>query len=426
MNNAIHDIDSRLERLLFNLDALAELGEELTSPKDFYRIVRASLYMIMGTFSASKGIIFQFDHEKKIIRAIASKGIGNINDIVIPLNEKVIQGFIRFKNHIDIDDTDNKVVLSFIDVIRADLRNIGMKILMPLVVRDNFLGFISIGRKFSGEDYSKDDFRLLSVMAHHIGVSLHSHSLLKKLMYKYDENKRLYENLSQSYYDTIHAFAAAIDAKDTYTTGHSHRVSIYCSAIAKEMTKSYEEMEGMRIGGLLHDIGKIAIDRSVINKASRLTKAELIELNSHSVIGYEILSKVKLPWIGIPQMARNHHERIDGKGYPDGLKNNQIPLESKIMSLADSFDAMTTDRPYRPALTAKQVLLEFKKNCDKQFDRDVFHSFFSILWKEAHEETKPVIMSVLPNNSVRELKNEILSGDFNWLHIGKGMRKSAS
>jgi putative nucleotidyltransferase with HDIG domain len=242
-------------------------------------------------------------------------------------------------------------------------------------------------------------------------------------MYKYDENKKLYENLSHIYYDTIHAFATAIDAKDAYTKGHSHRVSAYCAAIASEMAWSHKELEGIRIAGLLHDIGKIAIDKSIINKDNPLTKSEFVELNSHPVIGYEILSRVKFPWTEIAKISRCHHERVDGKGYPDGLKGNKIPCGVKIMTLADSFDAMSTDRPYRPALSASEVLIELKENCGKQFDKDVLQSFFSIIWKEVYGENRPTILPLLRDSFAYQLKSEVLNGTINAFTPGKSKRK---
>lgn len=413
----MNDVTYGLERLLFNLDTLAELGEELTSPKDFNKIVKSSLYMIMGNFSAFKGAIFQFDHGKKTAKPIASKGIGDINDCVIKLEEETIKELVALKTPIDI--SSNKKATSFLGVGKTGLEKIKVRILAPLVVREDLLGLIAIGEKFSGEVYSKDDFRLLSVIAHHIAVSLHNQSLLRKLMGKYDENKKLYENLICIYYDTIHAFATAIDAKDAYTKGHSHRVSAYCAAIANEMKWSQDETEGIRIAGLLHDIGKIAIDKSIINKDRPLTNNEFVELNSHPVIGYEILSKVKFPWTGIPKMVRNHHERVDGRGYPDSLGSNEISLGSKIMTVADSFDAMTTDRPYRPSLTPDEVIMELKKNYNKQFDRDVLHNFFSIIRKEIVGENKPAIMPFLSSSFADELKTKVLNRTINLFSFEK-------
>lgn len=404
----MQNVDLRLEKLLFNLDALAELGEELTSPKEFHRIVKSSLYMIMGSFSASKGAIFQFDHKEKAIHPIASKGIGNTNNLAINLSEEDMERLTSVKTPVDMKG--NEPAASAAGKWKAELKKIKARVTIPLVVSEDFLGLIAVGEKFSGEDYTRDGLRLLSVMARHIAVSLHSQSLLRKLMHKYDENKKLYENLIRIYYDTIHAFATAIDAKDAYTKGHSHRVSAYCAAIAQEMGWPSDEIEGIRVAGLLHDIGKIAIDKSIINKDNPLTKNESVELNSHPVIGYEILSKVKFPWAGMAKIARHHHERVDGRGYPDSLKGGEIAFGAKVMSVADSFDAMTTDRPYRPALTIRKALTELKENCDRQFDRDVVMSFLSILRREVDKEDKPIIMPFLSERFAHELKNEALKG----------------
>ena len=402
-------VDFRLEKLLFNLDALAELGEVLTSPEDFQRVVRSSLYMIMGAFSASAGAIFQYDSTTKSIKAIVSKGTGESGDIAMGVGEAKGEDLLGWKGPVDLKGPAATLPAP-LAAMEADLEKAAARIVVPLAVRDEFLGFIAVGDKFSGDDYSGDDFRLLSVMAHHIAVSLHSHSLLNRLIHKYGENKTLYENLSRIYYDTIHAFATAIDAKDAYTKGHSHRVATYCSTIAKEIGWSEEEMEGIRIAGLLHDVGKIAIDRSIINKEIPLTRDEMLELNSHPVIGYEILSKVNFPWDGVPKITRSHHERVDGNGYPDRLEGKNIPLGAKIMSLADSFDAMTTDRSYRLALSVNEALTELKDHRGKQFDAYVVDSFFSTLYKEVAGINSPSILPLLSSELNEELRSMIGDG----------------
>ncbi|MFQ5585647.1 MAG: HD-GYP domain-containing protein [Thermodesulfobacteriota bacterium] len=396
------ELDFRLEKLLFNLDALAELGEVLTSPEDYQRIVRSSLYMIMGTFSASSGAILRYDKKVRSVKPIVSKGVGNENDIALELSELQIKEMAGLKRPVDLKEAG--ALQGPLETLKTDLERVKARIVAPLVVKEEFLGFITVSGKFSGDEYTKDDFRLLSVMAHHIAVSLHSHSLLNKLIYKYGENRKLYDNLSRIYYDTIHAFAAAIDAKDAYTKGHSHRVATYCATLAKEIGWGDEETEGIRIAGLLHDIGKIAVDRSIINKESPLTKDEMLELNSHPVIGYDILSRVKFPWDGVSKMTRNHHERIDGNGYPDRLRGDNIPLGAKIMSLADAFDAMTTDRSYRMALSAEEALSELQRHSGKQFDDHVVQSFLSILYKEISGVNKPSVLPLLSSEINEELK----------------------
>ena len=172
------------------------------------------------------------------------------------------------------------------------------------------------------------------------------------------------------YRDTVRAFAAAIDIKDKYTQGHSERVGKYSEIIAREMGWGEDEVEGIQIAGYLHDIGKLVVDRDIINAPYYIDAKQSAELNRHPAAGYEILSP-----INHPLMAKYHHERLDGSGYPDGLTDEQIPMGAKIVSLADSFDAMTTDRPYRRRRSFEDVVMDLRRSTGKQFDGKVVVAF---------------------------------------------------
>jgi HD-GYP domain-containing protein (c-di-GMP phosphodiesterase class II) len=205
------------------------------------------------------------------------------------------------------------------------------------------------------------------------------------------------------YRDTVRAFAAAIDCKDKYTQGHSERVGKYCEIIASEMGWSAEQVEGIAVAGYLHDIGKLVVDRDIINAPYRIDAKQSSELNRHPAAGYEILKPISHPFADIPLMARYHHERPDGRGYPDGLTDEQIPLGAKIVSLADSFDAMTTDRPYRRRRSFEEVVVDFRRNAGKQFSPDVVAAFCRALLKEARGETRPrQMMRLLGRDYVAE------------------------
>ncbi|TAN64254.1 HD domain-containing protein [bacterium] len=384
------DVEVGLDKLLFSLNTLSELADVTVSGNNFYRIIKSSLYMVMGSFPASKGAIFGYDPAKKAYTPIVAKGLGDINDINIHLEEAAIRGFAIYNRPLDL--TSNDPAVAMLGPARDMLERLGARLMVFLVVKDEVLGFITINGKFTDDLYTPYDIRVLHVMAQHIAFSLHTHSLLAKLLHKYTENKELYDNMRRIYYDTIHAFATAIDAKDSYTKGHSHRVSAYCTAMSREMHQTLEETEGIRIAGLMHDIGKLAIDKTIINKNSSLTKNEFIELVSHPVVGYEILSKVKFPWKGLPMMTRSHHEKFDGSGYPDGLKSTAISAGARIMALADAFDAMTTDRPYRKKLSFIQAMNELKKCCGTQFDPEVVHSFVSVIRKEVSGKTGDLVI----------------------------------
>jgi HD-GYP domain-containing protein (c-di-GMP phosphodiesterase class II) len=198
----------------------------------------------------------------------------------------------------------------------------------------------------------------------------------------------LYEELRAIYRDTVRAFAAAIDIKDKYTQGHSERVGRYSEIIARELGWSEEEVDGIQIAGYLHDIGKLIVDRDIINAPYHIDAKQSSDLNRHPAAGYEILSPINHPYADIPLMAKYHHERLDGRGYPDGLTDEQIPLGAKIVSLADSFDAMTTDRPYRRRRSFEDVVRDLRENTGKQFDGKVVAAFARAILKEVNGELK--------------------------------------
>jgi HD-GYP domain-containing protein (c-di-GMP phosphodiesterase class II) len=190
------------------------------------------------------------------------------------------------------------------------------------------------------------------------------------------------------YRDTVRAFAAAIDRKDKYTQGHSERVGKYSEVIAREMGWSVKEIEGIAVAGYLHDVGKLVVERDIINAPYKIDAKQSSELNRHPAAGFEILSPINHPYADIPLAARYHHERIDGRGYPEGLTGDQIPFVAKIVSLADSFDAMTTDRPYKKRRGMEEVVDDFRRNTGKQFAPEVVASFCRALLKEVTGEAK--------------------------------------
>jgi putative nucleotidyltransferase with HDIG domain len=172
------------------------------------------------------------------------------------------------------------------------------------------------------------------------------------------------ENLS---HEVLLAFSKAVDAKDHYTNGHSERVARYAKEISRRMGKSVKEQDEIYELGLLHDVGKIGVPDSVINKPGRLTDEEYAQIKKHPVMGAEILTTVS----EIPKLvtgARWHHERFDGKGYPDGLKGEDIPEEARIIAVADAYDAMTSHRSYRDIIPQDHVKSEIEKGMGTQFD----------------------------------------------------------
>jgi HD-GYP domain-containing protein (c-di-GMP phosphodiesterase class II) len=188
------------------------------------------------------------------------------------------------------------------------------------------------------------------------------------------ENGKLFNDLKELFVGSLKALTSSIDAKDQYTRGHSERVAVISRWIAERMTEPAplddEEIHRIYLAGLLHDIGKIGIDERVLRKAGKLTPEEMECIKRHPVIGANILRGIKQMRDIVPGVLC-HHERMDGKGYPNGLTGADIPLSGKIVGLADSFDAMTSKRTYREAMSIEQALQQIREGLGTQFDETV-------------------------------------------------------
>lgn len=189
---------------------------------------------------------------------------------------------------------------------------------------------------------------------------------------------KLYIDMRNLYLSTIQALNKTIEAKDSYTSGHAARVEEYAVELAEAYKLPYDSIQNIKTASILHDIGKIGINDSILNKATKLSKEEYQLIMQHPGIGAEIISKVDF-LKDITGIIKHHHERYDGMGYPDGLSGKDIPIEACILTIADSFDAMTTDRPYRMALTHDQALEEIRRNAGTQFHPELANKFISLM-----------------------------------------------
>ncbi len=194
----------------------------------------------------------------------------------------------------------------------------------------------------------------------------------------------LYTKMRKVYLDTIRALAAAIDAKDPYTKGHSERVAEMSLALAQELNLSDKDIENIEYTALLHDIGKIGIADNILGKESNLTNKEFDKIKEHTIMGAKIIEPVDFLKNSYKAIY-HHHEKYNGKGYPDGLKSEDIPLSARIIAVADAYDAMGSDRPYRKKLNHIQILRELKEQSKKQFDPEVVKALISVLDREREE-----------------------------------------
>ncbi len=299
------------------------------------------------------------------------KGIGKykaeITDFMDMLNHELMGniGRARIKNHVEI--IEGGVILPLFNEYLDSIGVIYVEIDEP----DLF--------------HMSDGINLLKIYASQAASSLSNAFMHSMVNMKNDELNRTYDELKSRYMDTIVALRLVVDAKDIYTRGHSDRVAYYAGLIGEKLHLSSEDMETLRIAGMFHDVGKIGTADDILSKSETLSNEEYEEIKKHPLKGAHILSAVSM-FKNVVPIVKCHHERIDGKGYPEGIKGDQIPYFAKIISVADAFDAMMSDRQYRKRLYLDKALEQLRAGKGTQFDDQIVDSFIEVL--QNYEEIK--------------------------------------
>ena len=226
--------------------------------------------------------------------------------------------------------------------------------------RDRIIGALQAINRLNARPFTLEDQRLFEPLARQVGIAI--------------ENSRLYEEVKDTFFSTVATLAEAIEKRDPYTGGHVRRVVEISLILGEELGLNAEEIETLYLSAILHDVGKIGIRDVVLQKHGPLSPEEMAHIREHPEIGAEILARIK-QLEGVIQAVRHHQERCDGLGYPEGLKGEEIPLASRVIAVADTFDAMTTDRPYRRRLSDDAAAQEIERGAGTQFDPDVVEAF---------------------------------------------------
>ena len=302
-----------LKKLLFNMSTLEELGEVLSSGQEFSESVRMSLYSVMGSLPVAQGALFLYKPRSRAMILEASRGIVLPGEVRFPVDRKVVEFLARRRKVINLEEPPPRS-MPFVRTAAHALDTARSVVAMPLNFRGSLVGLLSVGKKFTAEPFSSEDYDLLSVMANYIAIGIRNHDLFsnletsnKALKRKADQNRRLYRNLEGLYYDTVKALGAAIDAKDPYTRGHSDRVACFSEAIAKRLGLSISQVTAVRVASHLHDIGKIAVDNSILLKPTRLDSDEMDQIHRHPTVSFDILSNIKFPYPDVALIAKHHH-----------------------------------------------------------------------------------------------------------------------
>jgi putative nucleotidyltransferase with HDIG domain len=229
---------------------------------------------------------------------------------------------------------------------------------VPLIGKNKLFGVLNVS-KFSGAPFSTSDLQIALILSSQVVTAL--------------ENASLYENLRENYFRTVQALVAAVEAKDPYTRWHSANVAKYAVSVARDMEMTPAQLEEIHIAAILHDMGKIGISELIISKPEGLNQEEYDIMKDHPAHGIRILEPIGFPPAIITAIYQ-HHERFDGKGYPLGLAGEEITLAARILNVADTIDAMVSERPYRGKISVQGVLLELERESGWQFDPRVAES----------------------------------------------------
>ncbi len=260
-------------------------------------------------------------------------------------------------------------------VIGARIKSV---ICAPLQWQEEHYGILYLDHRIETDAFTEEDAKLVAVIARQASQTL--------------RRQKLTRDLGELFTSTIRTLVAAIEVKDPYTCGHSERVTKLSLALADAVVVNANQRKNIELSALLHDVGKIGIPESVLHKNGKLDSSEMDVIRNHPSIGYTIVDNIKNAK-NISQGVKYHHERFDGKGYPEGLVGSKIPLIARIISIADAFDAMTSTRSYRIALSIESALAEIKVNAGTQFDPDLVKAFVGIVtnWdKDDLEKTSTI------------------------------------
>jgi len=371
---------NHFRRLLRTVEALSELGPELTAARDFTDTSRRMLSAVMEAAGAREGALLVFNEKPTMLTSVAAQGFDMLPEpAFIPLLPKHTHALSAARGPIVLNASTYSVFLSSNGNVAPEL----FKCLAPLKAAGKLAGVVALGRRPGDAPYEDVELDAMELLCSYIGLAVQNHALTQTLAQRVSENLRLMASLHGFYDSALEAFATAIDVKHVNIHGHSLRVGRYAAAIGEAMGVEASEVAALRSAGYLHDIGKVAVDRRLFSKPSALNPEEFREMADHTVVGYQIVSSVEFPWPKIHEPVRWHHERSDGSGYPDGLAGEEMPMPVRIMALADTFDAMTSTRPYREPLSLGSALSDLVRMSPEKYDPNVVQALLIQVRRDA-------------------------------------------
>jgi len=356
---------NNFRRLLRTVETLTDLGPELTAEREFSQTAPLMLAALMEAAGAREGALFTFSDKPSLLSSAASRGFALLPDpAVVPLLPKHVHALTAARGPVVLNETTYDVFFSSNGNVAPEL----FKCIVPLKVSGKLAGLLALGRREGDSLYDDDELDALSLLSSYVALAVNNHTLAQTLAQRVSENLRLLASLHGFYDNALEAFATAIDVKHVNIHGHSLRVARYAAAVGEALGLDPNEVAALRSAGYLHDIGKVAVDRYLFGKPTALDPDEFRAMADHTTVGHQIVSGIQFPWPMIPEVVRWHHERADGSGYPDSLQLDEVPMSARIIAIADTFDAMTSTRPYRDPVSVGGTLSELVRLAPQKYD----------------------------------------------------------
>lgn len=344
------------------LEAMEEIGRLLNSTLDEREVRRRAMEAATRLMRSEVGSLLLIDPETQALFfevALGEKG-EKVREIRLRPGEGIAGWVAQTGESQIVNDTrtNPRFFKSADEKSGFVTRNM---ICVPVKIREKIIGVLQAINKKRGK-FTQIDLEGFKSLADQVAIAI--------------ENASLYKELKETFLSTAAALGDAIEAKDAYTGGHTKRVLEYSMVVGKRLGLSQEELDQLKLAAALHDIGKIGIEDRILGKPSRLEPEEAQMMENHTVIGAKIVENIR-PLRAIVPGIRHHHEKYDGKGYPDALKGGGIPIMARIISVSDTFDAITSDRPYRKGLPSEVALQELRRHAGTQFDPKVVDAFIA-------------------------------------------------
>src|SRR5438105_12765635 len=338
------------------------------------------LSALMHAAAAQEGVLFVLIEKPSMLSSIAAQGFALIPEpSIIPLLPRHVHALSSTQGAVLLSQTSYDTFLSANGNVAPEL----FKCVAPLKVGGKLVGAVALGRREGDALYDEEGLQSLDTLCHYVALSVQNHALTQTLAQRVAENLRLMASLHGFYDSALEGFATAIDVKHVNIHGHSLRVGRYAAAIGDAIGMDQNEVAALRSAGYLHDIGKVAVDKRLFGKPTALDAEEFREMADHTIVGHQIVSNVQFPWPRIPEIVRWHHERGDGSGYPDGLFMEDVAMPVRIIGLADTFDAMTSPRPYREPISIGSTLSEIVRMTPEKFDPNAVHALLVQVRRDA-------------------------------------------